>query len=211
MLSASPPVESGTRGRIVAAAVALFAEQGFDATSVNQVVVRAQVAKGALYHHFASKDDLLYEVYAELVERQLAGLNRIVAQGLSPSEALTAIISDLVLTTAERLPEATVFFREGHRLSDSNQQRVRRSRRAIHDAVIDLIAQAQRDGRFSRVASPEMVAFTVFGAINELPIWFQPEGRKTAQDVADELAALVLAGLRPPPAAPSRRAKEKAQ
>ena len=67
--------ETGTRQRIVAAAVALFAEQGFDATSVNQVVARAGVAKGALYHHFDSKDDLLYEVYRELVDRQLAGLH----------------------------------------------------------------------------------------------------------------------------------------
>ncbi len=66
----------GTRQRIVAAAVALFAEQGFDATSVTEVVARAGVAKGALYHHFASKDDLLYEVYRELVDRQLAGLRR---------------------------------------------------------------------------------------------------------------------------------------
>ena len=92
----SAPAETGARQRIVAAAVALFAEQGYDATSVNQVVARAGVAKGALYHHFESKDDLLYEVYRELVDRQLAGLRAILAEGWPPAATLRALIDDLV-------------------------------------------------------------------------------------------------------------------
>src|SRR3954454_25026574 len=91
--------QASTRDRIVAAAVSLFAEQGFDATSVTEVVARAGVAKGALYHHFASKDDLLYEVYRELVDRQLAGLRDILGRELPPAEALRELIADLVETT----------------------------------------------------------------------------------------------------------------
>jgi AcrR family transcriptional regulator len=184
-----------TRTRIVAAAVALFAEQGYDATSVNQVVVRAGVAKGALYHHFSSKDDLLYEVYRELVERQLAGLAEILARELPPTDTLRAIVHDMVQTTAARAAEAKVFFREGYRLSDGNQQRVRAARRQIHDAVTELVRCGQRDGEFATVASPEMVTFTVFGVINELPIWYSPAGPKTAQQLAGELAGLLLGGL----------------
>ena len=48
--------------RIIAAAVTLFAERGFDATAVQQIVDRAEVTKGALYHYFDSKDELLYEI-----------------------------------------------------------------------------------------------------------------------------------------------------
>jgi AcrR family transcriptional regulator len=184
-----------TRTRIVAAAVALFAEQGYDATSVNQVVVRAGVAKGALYHHFSSKDDLLYEVYRELVERQLAGLAEILSRGLSPTDTLRAIVHDMVETTAARAAEAKVFFREGYRLGDTNQQRVRAARRQIHDAVTELVRSGQRDGEFAAVASPEMVTFTVFGVINELPVWYSSDGSKTARQLAGELADLMLSGL----------------
>lgn len=195
-----PPVSS-TRGRIISAAVELFAEQGFDATSVNQVVARASVAKGALYHHFSSKDDLLFEVYRELIDRQLSGLHDIQRRGLSPAETLRALILDLVCTTAEKAAEAKVFFREGHRLSDANQQRTRRARREMHDAVLGLVAAAQAGGEFSAVASPEMVTFTLFGVINELPVWYQPDGRKRPADIAEELSALLLAALRPAPTA----------
>ncbi len=200
-------VEAGTRERIVAAAVSLFAEQGFDATSVNQVVARAGVAKGALYHHFASKDDLLYEVYRELVDRQLAGLTEILARGLPPADALRELITDLVVTTAARAGEAKVFFREGHRLGDANQARVRGARRGIHDAVTELVRAAQASGEFRRVASPEMVTFTIFGVINELPVWYRPDGPKPPVELAAELSDLILAALSAQPAQPNQPAQ----
>ena len=68
--------EAGVRQRILAAAVELFAEHGYDGTSVAQVIGRAGVAKGGFYHHFASKEALLYEVYGDLIRRQLEGMER---------------------------------------------------------------------------------------------------------------------------------------
>lgn len=193
----SVATESGTRQRIVSAAVSLFAEQGFDATSVNQVVARAGVAKGGLYHHFGSKDDLLYEVYRELVDRQLTGLREILARGLGPADTLRALIADLVETTAARSAEAKVFARESHRLGDANQARLRSARRGIHDAFIELVRAGQASGQFRPVASPEMVTFTVFGVINELPVWYRPDGAKRPDELATELAELILAALLP--------------
>jgi AcrR family transcriptional regulator len=196
-------VERDTRARIVAAAVSLFAEQGFDATSVNEVVARAGVAKGALYHHFGSKDDLLYEVYRELVDRQLSGLDAILAAGAGPAHTLRELLRDMVETTAASAEEAKVFFREGHRLTDANQQRVRAARRRIHEACIELVRDAQASGAFSRVASPEMVTFTMFGVINELPTWYSPGGPKTPRQLADELADLLLTALAVPDPGPT--------
>jgi AcrR family transcriptional regulator len=196
-MNAAVAVESGARQRIVAAAVALFAEQGYDATSVNQVVAEAGVAKGALYHYFGSKDDLLYEVYRELVDRQLAGLQSILARRLEPAATLRALIDDLVVTTAASAAEAKVFARESHRLGDANQARVRAARRGIHDAVIELVRAGQAAGDFAPVASPEMVSFTLFGVINSLPVWYRPDGPKQPGELADELASLILAALRP--------------
>jgi AcrR family transcriptional regulator len=190
-------IEGDTRSRIVSAAVSLFAEQGFDATSVNQVVARAGVAKGALYHHFSSKDDLLYEVYGGLVQRQLTGLTEVLQRGLPPAEAVREIVRDMVRTTAASAMQAKVFFRESHRLTDANQSRVRAARREIHDAVTGVVRSAQQNHQFSAVASPEMVTFTIFGVINELPVWYSPQGQKSPDQLADELADLILRALEP--------------
>ena len=55
------------RDRIVAAATELFGRQGYEATSTRQIVEAAQVTKGALYHWFSSKEDLLTSIYRDLL------------------------------------------------------------------------------------------------------------------------------------------------
>ena len=91
--------------RIIAAAVTLFAERGFDGTAVQQIVDRAEVTKGALYHYFDSKDELLYEIYRSLIGVQNADLDAIVDRGLPAAETVRAILVDVVSTTANRLPD----------------------------------------------------------------------------------------------------------
>ena len=68
--------DAGGRERVLVAAVELFAANGYDGTSVAQVIARAGVAKGGFYHHFATKEALLYEVYGDLITRQLTRWTR---------------------------------------------------------------------------------------------------------------------------------------
>ena len=188
-------MSESVRDRVLAAAVDLFAEQGYDGTSVAQVVARAGVAKGGFYHHFSSKDALLYEVYGDLITRQLAAMDEILARKLPPAETLRALISDLVVSTAASARPALVFWREMHRLGDERTEAYRRARRRYHDAVKRLVRDGQASGAFAAVASPDTITFTIFGVVNELPLWFKPSGRKRPAQLADELADFVLAGL----------------
>jgi AcrR family transcriptional regulator len=183
------------RARVLDAAVDLFAERGYDGTSVTQVISRAGVAKGGFYHHFASKEALLYEVYGDLISRQLANMDAILADSLPPAEMLRALIADLVETTAASARPALVFWREMHRLDDERTAAYRRARRRYHDAVRKLIRDAQAAGEFADVASADTVTFTIFGFVNELPLWYRPNGRKRPAQLAAELADLVLAAL----------------
>jgi AcrR family transcriptional regulator len=187
--------QTGARERILAAAVDLFADHGFDATSVSQVINRAGVAKGGFYHHFASKQDLLYAVYGQLIDRQLEGMQRILAERRPPAETLRALIADLVETTAASAREALVFSRELSQLGNARIMQLRSKRRRYHSAMIGLVREAQERGQFSPVASPEIVTFTIFGVINEMPRWFRPNGRMRPEQIATEVADLVLAGL----------------
>ena len=184
-----------TRERVLDAAVNLFAEQGYDATSVAQVIERAGSTKGGFYHHFASKDALLYEVYGDLITGQLEHMDEILARGLAPADTLRALILDLVETTAASTQRALVFWRELHRLGDEHTAAYRADRRRYHDAVRRLIRAGQATGAFSRAASADMVTFTIFGVINELPLWYRPNGRKKPAQLGAEIADFVLAGL----------------
>ncbi|MEO9137886.1 MAG: TetR/AcrR family transcriptional regulator [Jatrophihabitans sp.] len=186
---------SAVRERVLAAAVELFADQGYDGTSVSQVLARAGVAKGGFYHHFASKEALLYEVYGDLITAQLEGMDAIVAQDLGPADTLRALVHDLVTTTAASARPARVFSREMHRLGDDRTEQYRRARRRYHDTVKKLVRDGQASGAFSSVASAETVTFTIFGVVNEMPLWFKPGGRTRPNQFATELADFVLAAL----------------
>lgn len=187
--------DAGVRARVLDAAVDLFARQGYDATSVAEVVTRAGVAKGGFYHHFASKEALLYEVYGDLIAQQLQAMDEILARGLPAAETLRALIVSLVETTAAKAQQALVFWREMNRLGDERTNEYRLARRRYHDAVRRLVREAQARGEFRTVASPDMITFTVFGVINELPLWYRPTGRKRPAQIAGELADLVLSAV----------------
>lgn len=184
-----------TRERVLDAAVNLFAEQGYDATSVAQVIERAGLTKGGFYHHFASKDALLYEVYGDLITGQLERMDAIIGRRLPPADTLRALIVDLVESTAASAQRALVFWRELHRLGDEHTSTYRAARRRYHDAVRKLIRTAQASGDFAQVASADTITFTIFGVINELPLWYRPNGRKRPAQIATELGDFILAGL----------------
>ena len=65
-------------------------------------------------------------------------------------------------------------------------------------AVRKLIRSGQASGQFARVASADTITFTIFGVINELPLWYRPGGRKKPAQIGAELADFVLAGLEKP-------------
>ena len=183
------------KARVLDAAVELFARQGYDGTSVAQVIAQAGVAKGGFYHHFASKDALLYEVYGDLISRQLASMDDILARKQPATPTLRALIVDLVESTAASARQALVFWREMNRLGDERHEQYRRDRRRYHDAVVRLVRKAQASGEFSRVASAEIITFTIFGLVNELPLWYRPNGRKKPAQIGEEFADLVLSAL----------------
>jgi AcrR family transcriptional regulator len=187
----------GLRERILASAVHLFAEQGFDATSVQQIVEDAAVTKGALYHYFESKSALLFETYHSLIGVQNADLDRIRARGLPAAETVREILVSVVVSTAERLDEVLVFSREVTKLDRDSRTSYRADRRRFHESFRAVIEAGQASGEFSGKTPPETVVQIAMGVVNQLPVWYRPGGPKTPARLGGELAEFVLAALRP--------------
>src|SRR5437660_9877993 len=87
---ANRKVEQGrlTRERLIATATRLFAERGYDATSIETVLHEAEVSRGALYHHFGNKE-ALFEAVLEAVEASIQGA--IVAEAIASSDPIQAL------------------------------------------------------------------------------------------------------------------------
>ncbi|WP_424215635.1 TetR/AcrR family transcriptional regulator [Streptomyces sp. BI20] len=195
--AAGDPRTAAVPRRLLAEATRLFAERGYDRTSVQEIVAAAGVTKGALYHWFDSKDDLLHEVYARMLRRQQARLDAIADSGDPVADRLRAAAADVVVTTIEHLDDATIFFRSMHQLSPDRQIRVRAERRRYHERFRTLVEEGRRDGVFAEVTPAELVVDHFFGSVHHLAVWYRPDGPLAPREIGEHLADLLLRALRP--------------
>ncbi|MGN9777648.1 TetR/AcrR family transcriptional regulator [Micromonospora sp. H33] len=186
--------------RLLAVATRLFAEKGFEKTSVQEIVEAAGVTKGAMYHYFAAKDDLLQEIYQRLLRMQRERLETIMASPQPVARRLHAAAADVVVTAIANLDDATIFLQSMHLLSADRQRAVRAARREYHERFRSLVEEGQRAGPFRADVPADLVVDYFFGAVHHLGAWFRSGGRLTPEQVGDHFADLLLASLRPEPA-----------
>lgn len=187
---------SSVADQVTRAAVDLFAERGYANTSVQQIVAAAGVTKGAMYHYFQSKDDLLFGIYERLLSLQRSRLDAILDEGGPAAEVLERVCRDVVETSIEFLPEGTVFFRSLHLLSEPRRQEVTRRRREYHDRFAALVERGQAEGAFrSDIPTPVLVAH-FFSDVHYLSHWYRADGPEDPREVAQQLTDLFLTSLR---------------
>jgi AcrR family transcriptional regulator len=183
--------------RLLAAATRLFADRGYDRTSVQEIVESAGVTKGALYHYFGSKEDLLHEIYARVLRLQQERLDAFAHADAPVQQRLRDAAADVVVTTIENLDDASIFFRSMHHLGPEKKKQVRAERRRYHERFRALIEEGQRAGVFTADTPADLVVDYHFGSVHHLPTWYRPDGPLSPQEIAGYLADLLLRALRP--------------
>lgn len=186
--------------KLMRVSVELFAEHGYAQTSVQQIVDAAGVTKGALYHYFKSKDDLLFDIYDRLLSMQREHLDAIVARGLGAEQTVRLICEDVIVTSIEGLADGAVFFRSQHMLSQKRQREVKQRRRDYNGAFEAVLEQGRADGLFRTDIPLAILIANFFSDVHYLAQWYSPGGTLTKQQVASELTDLYLAGLLAPTA-----------
>ncbi|HEY4267101.1 MAG TPA: TetR/AcrR family transcriptional regulator [Galbitalea sp.] len=181
--------------KLMRVSVELFAEQGYAQTSVQQIVDAAGVTKGALYHYFKSKDDLLFDIYDRILSLQREHLDEIVGRGLPVAETMRLACEDVLVTSIEWLHEGTVFFRSQHMLSDDRQREVKHRRREYNDAFERLLATGQREGVFRDDIPAAVLIAHFFSDVHYLGQWYSPAGAQSKHQVAAEITQLYLTGI----------------
>lgn len=183
--------------RLLTVATRLFAKKGFESTSVQEIVEAAGVTKGAMYHYFSSKDDLLYEVYARVLRMQTERLEKFAAAEEPVEERVRAAAADVVVTSIANLDDNRIFMRSMHQLGPDKQRRVRADRRRYHERFRSLVEEGQRTGVFRTDTPADLVVDYFFGAVHHLGQWYRRNGPLTADQVGANYADLLIRSLRP--------------
>jgi AcrR family transcriptional regulator len=201
-----------SRQEILRTAARLFQQRGYDATSMNDVAASLKLSKGGLYHHFQSKDEILYEIMNHAMEiTQERVLNPV--RGIAdPEERLRALIRlhiEVVLSPRDR--EITVMLHENHPLPPALRKRINSRKKDYIHFLESLMAEVQEKTQketqkeaHSRLhhphharskVSPRAAAFALLGMINWIYQWYKPEGELQAQNLIPQFTDLIFGGI----------------
>jgi AcrR family transcriptional regulator len=190
-------VES-VRDTILKEAVRLFAEHGFDVTSVQDIVNAAHVTKGAFYYYFTSKNDLLYEIHQGFMAVANRHAEEILAENLPPEETLRTMIATLIQGIANFQAEVTVFFREMHRLSPEHRSAMRTERNRYEAFFGSVIERGQAEGSFRPDISSRLQTLGILSMCNGTYTWYRLHGPVPARQIGEAFADLLLSGIKTP-------------
>lgn len=195
-----------TQKRLLKAALDLFGEKGFQVTSVQQVAQRAGVTKGAFYHHFESKDDLLRQIHHEYASRLLEAVREIAATDGSPLEQLRAVIRGVVFTFAQYRSHVAVFYQEFRSLGGAAYTAIREMHEEEEQLVLAMIDRGISGGDLNPDLIPKLLVFAISGITAWIYQWYDPKGALSLDTIADGLADIILNGSIPrAPLVPTQR------
>jgi AcrR family transcriptional regulator len=195
-----------SRQEILRTAARLFQQRGYDATSMNDVAASLKLSKGGLYHHFQSKDEILFEIMnhaMELTQERVIAPVRAIADPIERLRALIRLHIEVVLSPRDR--EITVMLHENHPLPPTLRKCINSRKKEYSHFVEGLIADVQKnlpkDAQRSRppvaTVSPRAAAFALLGMINWIYQWYKPEGELQANNLIPQFTDLVFKGILP--------------
>jgi AcrR family transcriptional regulator len=190
-------IESGARRReIDEVASELFHANGYAATSVRDIAKALDIQGASLYAHVASKEDVLWSIVDGAAAAFEAKADEAVADtaGADPVERLAALVEahvDVVTADPER---ASVFVTEWRHLSHERRAAIATRRDAYEQRFRAVIDDGLAVGAF-RPTDPALAATFILTALNGIATWYRPDGRLSANRIADHYVDLALRSL----------------
>ncbi len=182
------------RQAVLQAAVRMFNERGFHATSLDEVAASLGVTKPVIYHYLGNKDQVLFECVrlglSQIREAAVAaraqegtGLNRLKAFLRRYAEINMDDFGRCVIRTGDET------------LSPESRREFRALKGEIDREMREVIAEGVADGSL-HAPDVRLTAFTLAGALNWPARWFNPEGRDDRREVAAAMVEILCEGLR---------------
>ena len=182
--------------QVRAAALRLFKEKGYHATSMRDIAAEVGINKGSLYSYIRSKEDLLIPVFEHAMGILLSQIEAISAdESLGPTERLKRAIHAHITNVAEHLDELTVYLSEWRQLGADSLTTVRIQRERYAALFLKILEDGVQTGEFRRMDT-RIAMLGMIGMCNYLFRWYRPDGRLLPDQIADELIEMVMQGVR---------------
>ena len=179
-------MDDSPRGKLLSAAARLFRKHGFDRTTVRDIARETGIQSGSLFHHFASKEDILFAVMMEVIRFNTERLRQAVAGIEDPVEQLRRLIrAELQSIVGDTSEAMTVLVYEWRCLSPEKQQLALAERDIYERFWLDSLKAAKQAGAMQ--ADPLVMRRLINGMTSWASNWYDPKGSLDLDGLADTI------------------------
>jgi AcrR family transcriptional regulator len=186
------------RKAILERAALLICEQGYEATSMQQIAVSCGLTKAGLYHYVESKEELLADIMRW-------GMDIFEAQVLAPVQAIEdpllrleeCMRRNVLLCTRGWSREITVILHEHETLRNASGRAINARKKQYVSFLEESFRDAKKRGLVRDNVDPTIAAFSFLGTVLWIYKWFRKDGRLTDEQIADGMVDTFFNGIRP--------------
>jgi AcrR family transcriptional regulator len=180
---------------IVSAAAKIFRTKGYHAATVRDIADEVGILKGSLYHHFASKEELLYLVVKEPIAQMYRTITEIAAADATAAEKLRRAISAHLEAFDRHYPHLFVYLRERESVKRRFREMIGFSPKEYERCWQQILREGIENGEFRPDLDIQVTSYGMLGMLNWSYKWYDPQGRLGVREVAEEFTTLALAGV----------------
>jgi AcrR family transcriptional regulator len=186
------------RREVLDCAARLFATQGFDNTSINDIAAMANLKKPSLYHYFPSKQSLLVAILTDGMDQLWADASAAAAIK-DPVARLDALLTSHLHNFGQKLNHVAVFLLERRVIerfeAEGEETRAYLERRRAYDQLfVDAIRAGQRK-RVFRADDPVVMSYAILGMVNWMVQWYRADGALGLEEISAILRRSALSAV----------------
>jgi AcrR family transcriptional regulator len=183
-----------TRDDILDAAAQVFRQKGFHGASMSAIADAVNLQKASLYHHVASKQEILLALLDRALEMLTEHIAAISIQELPADQKLRLMIRAYLSALAENADLTTVLLFEHRSLDKKTHARHVPQRDKFEGLWRDVLNEGVRTRVFD-CPDTGMAVRALMGIMNWTLTWYRPDGNRSIEQVADGYADLLFNGL----------------
>lgn len=180
------------REEIIKTAAQIFSAKGYHGTTLDEIAKQIGVSKPALYYHIKNKEEILKEIVGRIME-PMESVAQVGKSDMPPRERISEMIRMLIQFAAERQEITLIALELNKILPKRTREALKKRQKDVEDVLMQTLEQGMKEGVF-KSGDSKMYAFAILAAANSVYRWYNPEGKLTHNQIAEQFIRLLELG-----------------
>ncbi|RAT94119.1 TetR/AcrR family transcriptional regulator [Brevibacillus sp. Leaf182] len=181
-----------TKEKIFQAALRLFARKGFEATSIRDIALEAEVTSSTLYHYMKTKEDLLVAIMQEGLQTLLGNAKEVLAELEAPEQQLAVFVQLHVTSHAIDKLTALVVDTEFRALTGNTRVEIARLR-SEYELLLQRILTGGLEGGVFTIENTKLAVLALLQMCTGVAHWYSPDGPNSLEEISLNFSDMALA------------------